>query len=211
LLLFPVSFQVPFLCLAAVTVAFLHVRTGKLSLGLHVSFYLLAAAIISGLLNLAGSALAGTLPSPLDAGAWMVAVSAGLCYAIGWRVPTDQWKPRLLWIIPCVLVAGVAATLAVMAGVRLGSSSGMLNASRLSVVRTVVICSVALILGFSGSRLKRAELLWAAYLALAFGTFKLLFEDLRFGSAASLVASLLFYGLVLILIPWRTRFGRDRS
>ncbi len=219
LLLFPVSFQAPLLCLAAVTAAFLYMRTGKLSLGMHVSFYLLAAATLSGLLKLAGNALAGTVPSGLDAGTWTVAVSAALCYAIGLRVatdqgadhqPVDQWKSRLLWIVPCTLVAGVAAALAVMLGVRLGSATGVLEASRLSVARTLVTCSVALILGFGSSRLKRAELLWVAYLAIAFGTLKLLFEDLRFGNAASLVASLLFYGLILILIPWLTRSGRVR-
>jgi len=211
LLLFSANLQVPFWCLAAVTAAFLYMRTGKLSLGVHVSLYLAAAAILSGLLNLAGNALAGTVPSSLDAGAWVVAVSAVLCYASEWRASNDQWKQRLLWIVPCMLVAGVAATLAVMVSVRLGSASGMLNASRLSVVRTVVICLVALILSFSGSRLRRAELLWVAYVAIAFGTLKLLFEDLRFGNAASLVASLLFYGLILILIPRLTRFGRERS
>ncbi len=211
LLLFPVRLQVPFLSLAAVTAAFLYVRTNKLSLGIHVSIYLLAAAIFSGLLNLAGNALAGSVPSGLDASTWVVTASAVLCCAIGWRVSFDQWKPRLLWVVPCVLVAGVAAALAVMVGVRLGSGSGMLNASRLSVVRTLVTCSVALFLGFGGSRLKHSELLWAAYLAIAFGTLKLLFEDLRFGNATSLVASLLFYGLVLILIPRLTRSGRDRS
>lgn len=210
LLLFSTNLQSPFLCLAAVTAAFLYMRTGKLSLGMHVSLYLGVAAIFSGLLNLAGNALAGTVPSSVDAGAWVVAVSAGLCYAIGWRAPTDQWRARLLWIVPCALVAYVAAGLAVMATVRLGSASGMLDASRLSVVRTVVTCSIALILGFSGSRLKRAELMWVAYVAIAFGTLKLLFEDLRFGNAASLVASLLFYGLILILIPRMTRFGRER-
>ena len=211
LLLFSENLQAPFLCLAAVTAAFLFTRTGKLSLGIHVSLYLAAAAILSGLLNVAGNALAGTVPSSMGAGAWVVAVSAGLCYAIGWRASTDQWKPRLLWIVPCVLVAGVAAALAVMVSVRLGSTSGMLNASRLSVVRTVMTCSIALILAFSGSRLKRAELMWVAYAAIAFGALKLLFEDLRFGNAASLVASLLFYGLILILIPRLTRFGRYRS
>ena len=211
LLLFPALFQAPFLCLAAMTAAFLYTRTGKLSLGVHVSLYLAAAAIFSGLLNLAGNALAGTVPSSLDAGAWVVAVSAVLCYAIAWRAANDQWKQRLVWIVPCLLVAGVVATLAVMLSVRLGSASEMLNASRLSVFRTVVICSLALILSFGGSRLKRAELLWVAYVAIGFGTLKLLFEDLRFGNAASLVASLLFYGLVLILIPRLTRFGRDQS
>ena len=47
LMLFPENFQVPFLCLAAVTAAFLYSRTGKLSLGMHVSIYLAAAAILS--------------------------------------------------------------------------------------------------------------------------------------------------------------------
>jgi len=210
LLLFSPGFQVPFLCVAAMATAFLYMRTGKLTLGMHVSFYLAAAAILSGLLNLAGSALAGTVPSALDAGAWAVAVSAVLCYALGWRASTEQMKQRLLWLVPSVLVAGMAATLAVMASVKLGSASGMLSASRLSVFRTVVICLLALILSFAGSRLKRAELLWVAYVAIAFGTLKLLFEDLRFGNAASLVASLLFYGLILILIPRLTRFGRER-
>ena len=211
LLLFPAGFQAPFLCLAAVTAAFLYARTGKLSLGVHVSFYLAAAAILSGLLNLAGRALAGTVPPALNVGAWVVAVSALLCYVIGSRASTDQWKQRSLWIIPCLVGTGVVAALAVMISVRLSSASGMLNASRLSVVRTVVICSVALILSFGGSRLKRAELLWVAYVVIAFGTLKLLFEDLRFGNAASLVASLLFYGLILILIPRLTRFGRKYS
>jgi len=211
LLLFPAGFQAPFLCLAAVMAAFWHMRTGKLSLGMHVSFYLAAAAIFSGLLNLAGNALAGTVPPSLDAGAWVVTVASVLCYAIGPLGSTNQSRQRLLWIVPCVLVAGVGAALVVMLSVRLGSASGMLNASRLSVVRTVVTCSVALILGFSGSRLKRPELLWVAYVAIAFGTLKLLFEDLRFGNAASLVASLLFYGLILILIPRLTRSGREGS
>jgi hypothetical protein len=224
-LLLPADLQATFLSLAAVAGAFLYMGTGKLSLGMHVSVYLLAAAILSGLLNLAGGALAGTVPSTVGPGAWVVAVSAVVCYGVGLRASADQridrqqvdrqqadeWKARLLWVVPCVLLAGAGAALAVMASVRLGSAGGMLNASRLSVVRTVVICAVALLLGFSGSRLKRAELLWVAYVAIAFGTLKLVFEDLRFGNAASLVASLLCYGLILILIPRLARLGRDRS
>ena len=71
----------------------------------------------------------------------------------------------------------------------------------MSVVRTVVNCVLAMALAFLGPRWKRIELGWLAYTAVAFGTLKLLFEDLRFGNAASLVVSLLFYGLVLILLP----------
>jgi len=76
-----------------------------------------------------------------------------------------------------------------------------LSASHLSVIRTIINCTLALVLGFLGSRWKRAEVGWVAYTAVAFGTLKLLFEDLRFGNAASLVVSFLFYGLILILLP----------
>jgi hypothetical protein len=210
LLLFPEVFQATFLCLASVAADLLYVRTGKISLGMHVSVYLVGAAILSGLLNLAWSALAGTVPHALTTGAWVVALSAALCYAIGSRSSIDSsehaWKSRLLWVVPCVLVAGAAAALAVMTSARLGSASGMLKPSHLSVVRTMVICFFAVALGFCGSRLKRAELVWVAYLAIAFGTLKLVFEDLRFGNTASLVASLLSYGLILIFIPRLTRW-----
>ena len=69
----------------------------------------------------------------------------------------------------------------------------------------------ALGLGFVGSRWKRVELGWAAYTAVGFGALKLLFEDLRFGNAASLVISLLFYGLILILLPRLTHRSRSVS
>src|ERR1017187_9854444 len=70
------------------------------------------------------------------------------------------------------------------AGIGLGWIVGLaggrveLAASRLSVVRTIVDCAVALALGYMGSRWGRVELGWVAYAAVGFGTLKLLFEDL---------------------------------
>jgi hypothetical protein len=113
----------------------------------------------------------------------------------------DQTKRRLLWVVPAALIGFTGAALIVVAVAWLAAGRMELEASRLSVVRTVVNCALALTLGFLGSRWKRIELGWVAYAAVAFGTLKLLFEDLRFGNAASLVVSLLFYGLILILLP----------
>jgi hypothetical protein len=99
-------------------------------------------------------------------------------------------------------MAGFAITaLAVSAIVAATGGSTGLAVSRLSMVRTIVGCAVALGLAYIGSRWKRVELGWVAYAAVAFGTLKLLLEDLRFGNPASLVVSLLFYGGVLILLP----------
>jgi hypothetical protein len=210
-MLFPEGFPVPFLCLAAATTAFLYSRTGKLSLGMHASFYLAAAAADSPFPSYAQNALAGTVPGNPDWRVWVVAVSALLCYAIGSRVSEDNRKRRLLWVVPAVLFSFAAAALAIVAIVWLASGRVGLIASRLSVVRTVVTCLLALALSYLGSRSKRVELRWVAYAAVAFGALKLLFEDLRFGNAGSLVVSLLFYGLILILIPRLTRLGQAEN
>jgi hypothetical protein len=213
-LLFPVSLQAPFLCVAAIAAVFLYSRTNKLSLGIHTSFYLAAAAAVSSLPSWIAAALSGTVPSAPRWDVWIVAVSAAVCYILGSRetpatqAAQDQKKRRLLWVLPPVVVGFAAAALAVVAIVWLAASRAELSPSRLSVVRTVVNCALALTLGYLGSRWKRIELGWVAYTAVAFGTIKLLVEDLRFGNAASLVVSLLFYGLILILLPRLTR-GRQ--
>jgi len=204
-LVLPTTLQATFISLCAIAAVFVYTRTAKLSLGMHASFYLAAAAAVSPLPTYAGNALAGTVPAAPPWTVWIVAASAILCYAIGSRRPEDQRRRRLLWVIPSVLVGFTSAALAVVAIVGFAAGRLDLDASRLSVIRTVVNCALALALGFLGSRWQRIELGWVAYAAVAFGTLKLLFEDLRFGNAASLVVSLLFYGLILILLPRLTR------
>ena len=210
-LLFSARFQVPFLCLAAVAAVLVYTRTCKLTLGMHASFYLAAATAVSSLPAYAGNALAGTVPLAPDWGVCIVAASSLLCYAIGSRVPEDRRRRRLLWVVPALLVSFTAAALVVVAIVWLAATRMQLVASHLSVIRTVVNCALALALGFLASRWQRVELGWVAYTAVAFGTLKLLFEDLRFGNAASLVVSLLFYGLILILLPRIMRHSPTQS
>src|SRR5208283_3985253 len=210
-LVFPVTLQVPFLCLAAAAAVFVYIRTAKLSLGLHASLYLAAATAVSPLAGYVASALAGKVPAAPAWSVWLVAISAAVCYAIGSRGTLGQGKRRLLWVVPAGIAGFAAAGLVVVAIAWLAANRVELSPSRLSVIRTIVNCALALALGFLGSSWKRIELGWVAYAAVAFGTMKLLFEDLRFGNAASLVVSLLFYGLILILLPRLTRRGLIES
>ena len=149
--------------------------------------------------------MAGTVPSAPDSRLSLVALSALVCYAVGSHHGEVQPRRRLLWIVPAVLAGFTAAALVVVAVAAAATGRFDLDASRLSVIRTIVNCALSLALGFVGSRWHRIELGWVAYAAVAVGTLKLLFEDLRFGNAASMVVSLLFYGLVLILLPRLTR------
>ena len=204
-LLFPANLQIPILCAAAAAATFVYTRTRKLSLGMHASFYLAAATIASTLPAYTADALAENVPGIPDWRVWIVAITAALCYGVGASAEGDQGRRRLLWVTPAALVGFTGAALAVAAIVGLASRHLELAASSLSVIRTMVICAVALTLGFLGSLQKRIELAWLAYAAVALGTLKLLLEDLRFGNAASLVVSLLFYGLILILLPRVTK------
>ena len=210
-LLLSLNLRVPFLCLAAVFASLLYARTRKLSLGLHASFYLAAAAAASSLPDWSASALTGTVPPAPDWDVWIVTVSSALCYAFGsqkGQAGQDQPKRRLLWVLPAIFVGFAGAALAVEATALLAAGRVELSAPRLSMTRTIINCALALVLGYLGSRWKRIELGWVAYAAVAFGTLKLLFEDLRFGNPRSLVVSLLFYGLILILLPRLTRRGK---
>jgi hypothetical protein len=207
-LLLPSNLQIPFLCAASAAATFVYNRTRKLSLGMHASFYLAAATVTSTLPAYAADALAENVPGVPDWRVGIVAITAALCYGIGASTQQDQGRRRLLWVTPAAIVGFIGSALAIAAIVGLASKHLELAASSLSVIRTVVICALALALGFLSSLQKRVELAWLAYAAVALGTLKLLVEDLRFGNAASLVVSLLFYGLILILLP---RVTRDRG
>lgn len=207
-LLLPDNFQIPFLCAAALLTAVLYTRTAKLSLGLHASFYLAAALSVSSLPSYVWNSLAGTVPASPDGRAWTVALSAALCYAVESRKEMDQGRRRLLWLVPAGIAAFTIAGWAVAATVRIASGQIELAASHLSMIRTVVICLLALVLGIA-SRRRHLELRWIAYAAVALGTLKLILEDLRFGNPASLMVSFVFYGLILILLPRMTRTSEE--
>ncbi len=207
--LFPFVVRGTFLSIAAVAAAFQYKRTGKFSLGLHASLYLVAAAVASPMLDHVISALTKSVPAAPNWQVAVVATSAAICYFIGLRLPDNRGLYRALWLIPALLTSFAVSAFVVAAIVWIASGRVDLAASRMSVIRTVVNCGLALALAYLGSRWKRVELGWVAYTAVGFGTLKLLFEDLRYGNAASLVVSLLFYGLVLILLPRLTYRARS--
>ena len=204
-LLLPERIEAVFLSLASVAASFVYTRTAKMSLGIHVSVYLAAAAFVSPLWKYISDALAGTLPGAPDWVSSIVGLSAALCYGIGATHQEELPKRRLLWLIPALLLGFAVAAVVVVGFARLAPGRMESAASLLPMIRTVANCGLALVLGVLCSRQKRMELGWAAYAVVAFGTIKLVLEDLRFGNTASLVVSLLFYGMVLILLPRLTR------
>lgn len=208
-LILPMGLQVVFLCAAALVASYLYARTGKFSLGLHVSVYLVAATVVSSVLEYTVNTLAGTRAVAPPWSVWLAVVASAACYVVGARRFEEQARRRVLWVFPALLVGFTVSALTVSAIVGVAGAGLASSGATLSMVRTIVGCGVAVGLGFLGSRWKRVELGWVAYAAVGFGSLKLLLEDLRFGNAASLVVSLMFYGGVLIALPKIMQRGQE--
>lgn len=205
-LLFEGDLRALLLSTAAVILTVAFTRSGQFTFAVHGAIYLLVAGIETGLLGFAATALAGTVPTWPHWTVWPATIAALLCYLAGSQVSADQSRLRVIWMIPSAIAALAISSSAVTVLKELPFAD--LSPSRLSMIRTIVTAVTALGLAYVGSRRNRLELGWLAYVAIAFGALKLLLEDLRFGNAGTLMVSLLIYGLILVLIPRVTQFGR---
>jgi len=199
--IFPPSVGALVFCLLGIAAVLLHRRNRGLSLALHASLYLAAAAVLSPFLSYGREAVAGTVPGIPHWTVWIVLASTTFCYCFALNPAGESWRHRMLWIVPAGLTAFGFAALAISMLHGIVASRFTVTASHIAGIRTIVTCLVALSLGYCASLLRRPELGWLAYTAVGLGALKLLVEDLRFGNAASLVVSLVFYGLILILLP----------
>jgi hypothetical protein len=209
LLCFPANVSVFFLGAAAIAATLIGVRTARVALAFHGAAYLAALVLISGAFQYGLEVSVGNSP---PAGGWLVwtaFIFTIICYALAWRYMVlrsadvqQQWPHNVLR-----LALAAFATFALLAAVLTAFHIAFPGAApaRIAAGRTLVICLFAVLLGWSGTRFRRAELLWLAYAAIVFCTLKLLLEDLRSGSAVTIAFSFFCYGMVWVLVP---RFSR---
>jgi hypothetical protein len=205
---FPANVNVFFLGAAALAATLIGVRSARIAVAFHGAVYLAAVALISGALQYAFELSIGKPPQAGGWPVWIAFVFTIICYALAWRsadTREQQWPHSVLW-----LAFAAFATFAVLATALTAFHSAFSAASsaRMAAGRTLVICLLAVLLGWSGSRFRRAELLWLAYAAIVFCTLKLLVEDLRSGSAVTIAFSFFCYGMVWVLVP---RFSRKNK
>jgi len=195
------------LAVAAVAAAFLGVRLSRLSLQFHGMAYLLSAAAVSGLLNYALLALAGTLPAAPSISICVVSAGAILCYAAGKSCPGETWSQQLLHTVFAVVAIAASAALLVQGLMALTALSVNPGAHHLAFIRTLTICLAALALAFSGAHWRRMELTRIGYATLVLVAAKLVFEDLRQGHLEFIAASIFLFAVTLIAVPRIARMG----
>ena len=201
ILCIPSPWLAPFLGVSALVATALGVRFNRLSLALHGTIYLLAAAVASGLPAFVFQALAGALPAAPPWAVAQVAVCAILCYAVRRTCTSEAWKQQLLQFVFASVAIGAIAALLVEGLVRLIAFGVSPEAHHLALIRTFAICAIVLALAFSGARWRRMELTRIGYFALALVAAKLIFEDLSHGHLAFIAASIFLFAVTLIAVP----------
>ena len=224
LLAFPEGMRATVWGIAAIIAILLSVRIGNLTPGFHGVIYIASAVLASGLLNYGGRALTGELPS---APGWQVALTAALaiaCYFVCVRIfvrsfaheislerTREEWKQNVQRTCFSVIMIFAILALTVVPLALMASRASTLTPALIAIVRTLVLCLTALALTQGGTRWKRPELVWTGYATIAFCTLKLLFEDLRVGSAVSIAISLFLYGMVWMLVPRMVRMSQRQT
>lgn len=200
-----------FLAVSALTATCAGVHWRRLLPQYHGAAYLACSGVASGLLLYIGNILFVSVPGRPSWGIGFSALITFACYAAVWAIQDQGWQHRfvrLLFSTQLVLALAAFSLLGIVSFIRGGAPP---NAARMAVIRTLVICGLALALALVGSRFKRPELIWTAYAAMAICTLKLLWEDLRAGSAGAMAVSLFLYGLVWLLLPRIVRSTAQES
>jgi len=208
LLCLPPMGQAACLGVAAIVATVLGARLNRPALEFHGMIYLLAAAVVSGLLSYVFLALAGTLAGAPAWSVYLVSACAAVCYAAVKPCSRETWKQQLFHFVSASLAFAAAAALLVNGLVGLTSLRMIPEAHHLAFIRTLIICVAALALAYSGAHWRRMELTRMGYATLVLVAAKLVFEDLRHGHLEFIAASIFLFAITLIAVPRIARMGQ---
>jgi hypothetical protein len=162
---------------------------------------LVAGAFASGLTRFGFDVLAGAMPAPAG---WRILLVAALIvggYAALQEVSGEAAGKQVAHLVPAILVTFSLAALGGRALVGAVGTMMTLDVFHIALLRTVVLCVIAVLLAFGGAKLRRPQMIRVAYCALAFVTAKLVFEDLRHGHMAFIAGSLFLVAVTMMAVP----------
>ncbi len=205
--------------LGATLLAALSLAEPRPILQVHAALLTLAAALASGLLRAAFYALAAAAQSPWPE--WSVSILAPLALVVTTLVLLERGaegdSARLLagaarlTVLVVALVGAGGGLIRLLAGEVAGAPGAGAGPGHLAVLRSAVLAGAAVALAGWRALGGRPELTRLAAGILVLGGLKLAVEDLRVGSAGTLVFSLALYGLALLVAPALMRRGRDAA
>jgi hypothetical protein len=183
-------------------------RSGRTTLRVHGTVYLVVLAVTSGLVSRASErvVLYSRQPwAPITA-EWIAAfIATAACYLLVTvrRVESSHWMARAIHAVIALLLCW-SGTALVMGGAiqALGLlMAGEPDRSLIASTRTLVTCLEAIALAWAAGRYRLEELGWIMYACIVAVAVKLLAEDVYLGRPGPIAVSLLSYAGALILAP----------
>ena len=191
----------------AVAAAILGARVAEPQLSLHAAVLAFAMAWVSGMLAWAAAVwfTAGPWPT-LSATPVATVIVAAVCLAIRPTVSKPapaSVPPRLVgiarFVLAAVLVFGIGGIAVWLLGPLVAGDP--LDAGVLASTTTVVLAASAVVVAAFSRITPGVEFRWLVYPVLVAGGLKLVADDFRHSSPATLFAALAVYGVALILAP----------
>ena len=188
----------------AVVAALMAVREKSRMLASHSALYALCASIGSGLLASSTGALlvggsVGWRPEVVPLVVLVaIAASTWIVARVPRHMPIERIPPVVVYLI---VVLGVVGALVAWIAPFVGASGPGASAGALATLRTVMLVAAVFALTLLGRDDRHREAGWLAYPLLGFTGVKMLLEDLRHGTPASLILGFAVVGLALIFVP----------
>jgi len=189
------------LAIAALAAILLAHRIASKTLELDGVLFLLIAAGGSGLMAWTARTLAGPAPTTLGGSAMAAAGCTVLAYALADERRNEEWRKQVLHLVPALLAASAVAGFLVFGLLALARLALTPDVFHVALIRTLAICILALGLAYAGARLRRPAMARTAWVAIAFVSAKLVFEDLRHGHMGFIAGSIFAVALTLIAVP----------
>jgi len=186
-------------------------RMNSVTVELQGVLYLSIAAVASGFLVNVSQAFIGPSPATSSWVLFFVAIIAGIAYAVADELPGETVGNQVLHLVPCLLAAAGFAAITRDLLVSLVAPWIALEVFHVAVLRTISLCTLAILLAFAGARLRRLQMTRVAYITLAVVVTKLLFEDLRHGHLGFIAASISLVAVTFLAVPGLSRAIDDRN
>jgi hypothetical protein len=200
--------QTILLSAGAVCATVLGVHMGRQVLQYQGLLLLLLVAVVSGAARFASDCLLGMLPDKFPWSLVCIAISAAICYAVQRPAADEAWSPQALHLVTVFLAISAFCALLVEGLAFLIALAITPGAHHIALIRTGVICFIALALAILARRWQRVELTRISYGALVFVTVKLLVEDLRNPRLEFIAASIFLVATTLLVVPRLSRLQR---
>jgi hypothetical protein len=201
--------QAILLAAGAVCATILGVRMKRPVLQYQGLLLLLVLLAVTGAARFASDCLAGPLPGRFSWSLLALAISAAICYAMQRPTMDETWPAQFLRLITVFLVVSAVGALLVEGLAFLIAIAITPGAHHIALIRTGVICFLALILASSGRRWRRVELTRISYCLLGLVTLKLLVEDIRNPRLEFIAASIFLVAATLLVVPRLSHVPRE--